>query len=234
MTRSVTPEPALFGEHGLFVAFEGGDGAGKSTQLALLGEHLEHRGFDVVRTSEPGGSRVGRRIRAIVLDPATGVIDDRTETLLYAADKAEHVATVIRPALDRGAVVLTDRYVDSTLAYQGAGRSLGADDVAIIARWATSGLRPHLTVLLDLAPAHALGRLDAADRLESEPVQFHERVSAEFRRLAAADPEHYLVVDAHRAPDQIAREVAAAVDALLAAAGVTGPAGDDATRTPAG
>jgi dTMP kinase len=234
VTRSVTHEPAVFGEHGLFVAFEGGDGAGKSTQLEMLAEHLEQLGLDVVRTSEPGGSAVGRRIRAIVLDPATGVIDDRTETLLYAADKAEHVATVIRPALDRGAVVLTDRYVDSTLAYQGAGRTLGVDDVAIVARWATSGLRPHLTVLLDLAPAHALGRLGTADRLESEPVQFHERVSAEFRRLAGTDPGHYLVVDAHRAVDQIAREVSAAVDALLTAAGVTRSTGDDATRRPAG
>jgi dTMP kinase len=230
----MTNEPAVFGEHGLFVAFEGGDGAGKSTQLALLAEHLEQHGFDVVRTSEPGGSQVGRRIRAIVLDPATGVIDDRTETLLYAADKAEHVATVLRPALDRGAVVLTDRYVDSTLAYQGAGRNLGVDDVAMVARWATSGLRPHLTVLLDLAPAHGLGRLGGVDRLESEPLQFHERVRAEFRRLATTDPEHYLVVDADRAADDIAHEVSAVVDALLAAADVSRSTGVDATGAAAG
>jgi dTMP kinase len=206
-------------ERGLFVAFEGGDGAGKTTQVAMLAALLEQRGFDVVRTSEPGGSEVGRRIRAIVLDPST-VIDDRTEALLYAADKAEHVATVIRPALARGAVVITDRYVDSTLAYQGAGRSLDMTEVESIARWATADLRPHLTVLLDLDPGPALGRLDGADRLESEPVQFHQRVSAEFRRRAAADAAHYLIVDATGPAERIAREVEATVEALLGTADV--------------
>jgi dTMP kinase len=216
----VVEEPAGDGERGLFVAFEGGDGVGKTTQVAMLAASLDQRGFDVVRTSEPGGSEVGRRIRGIVLDPATGVIDDRTEMLLYAADKAEHVATVIRPALARGAVVVTDRYVDSTLAYQGAGRALDMVEVEAIARWATAGLRPHLTVLLDLDPAAALGRLGGVDRLESEPAHFHERVSAEFRRRAAADAAHYLVVDASGPADQIALEVRSAVQGLLVTAQV--------------
>jgi dTMP kinase len=205
---------------GLFLAFEGGDGVGKSTQAHALVEWLRARGCDVVQTSEPGGSDVGKQIRAIVLDPATGEIDDRAETLLYAADKAEHVSKVIRPALDRRAVVVTDRYVDSTLAYQGAGRSLGVESVETVARWATGDLRPHLTVLLDAAPEHALERLAGTDRLEAEPVAFHDRVRAGFLALAAADPDHYLVLDAHGTRADITTAVTARVDALLATADV--------------
>ena len=166
-------------------------------------------------TDEPGDTEIGRQPRRIVLDPATGPMSDRTETLLYAADKAEHVDRVVRPALDRGAVVVTDRYVDSTLAYQGAGRSLADDEVERIARWATDELRPHLTVLLDLDPAAGLTRFEERDRIEGESVEFHERVRTMFVRLAAADPQRYLVVDARRPADVIERLVRDRVEPLL-------------------
>ncbi len=224
MRRGVKPSvrrhrPA-YAESGLFVAFEGGDGAGKSTQAQLLAEALSAAGCDVVLTSEPGASVVGSRIRAIVLDPATGQLDDRAETLLYAADKAEHVTKVIRPALDRGAVVITDRYVDSTLAYQGAGRALDSGEVAEVARWATGDLRPHLTILLDIRPEHGRGRYGEADRLESEPAAFHDRVRDEFLRIAVDDPGHYLVLDARSNPDVIHRAVLDRISPLIADAAV--------------
>jgi dTMP kinase len=226
----VTADQPSYSERGLFIAFEGGDGVGKSTQARALVDVLSRRGYDVVATSEPGGSVVGQQIRAIVLDPATGMIDDRAETLLYAADKAEHVRSVIRPALDRGAVVVTDRYVDSTLAYQGAGRALGTDAVEAVARWATGDLRPHLTVLLDVAPELALGRFSGADRLEAESTEFHTRVRTEFLRLAEADRAHYLVVDAHRALADIAAEVLVRVDRFLATVEVAAPHSEQAPR----
>ena len=144
-------------------------------------------------TFEPGDTAVGRELRRIVLDPATGALADRTEALLYAADKAEHVDTVVQPALDRGEVVVTDRYVDSTLAYQGAGRALDVAEVERVARWATRDLRPHLTVVLDLAPEQGLGRFEGRDRIEGESLEFHERVREAFLAMAAADPDHYLV-----------------------------------------
>lgn len=219
----MTADQPSSAERGLFIAFEGGDGVGKSTQARALVDVLSRRGYDLVATSEPGGSVVGQQIRAIVLDPATGMIDDRTETLLYAADKAEHVRSVIRPALERGAIVVTDRYVDSTLAYQGAGRALGTDAVEAVARWATGDLRPHLTVLLDAAPEFAHGRFSGADRLEAEPMEFHVRVRTEFLRLADADPAHYLVVDARRAVTDITAEVLVRVDGMLATVEVAVP-----------
>lgn len=206
---------AVYAQHGVFVALEGGEGAGKSTQALLLEERLSRAGYDVVLTHEPGDSEVGRRLREILLSPQTGELDHRTETLLYAADKAEHVGKLVRPALARGAVVVTDRYVDSTLAYQGAGRDLLLQDVERVARWATRGLRPHLTVLLDLPPMVGLARLGSPDRLEAEPLGFHERVRAAFLQMAAADPDHYLVVDASRDGTAIAAEIAARVDTLL-------------------
>jgi dTMP kinase len=171
-----------------------------------------------VLTREPGATEVGTRLRDILLDPRTGVLSPRTEALLYAADKAEHVDTEIVPALRRGAVVITDRYVDSTLAYQGAGRDLRAEDVERLARWATADLRPHLTVLLDLAPSVGLQRFEGSDRLEAEPVHFHERVRRSFLALAAADAEHYAVVDATREPEAIFTEVRNRVYPLLARA----------------
>jgi dTMP kinase len=201
---------------GCFVALEGGEGAGKSTQARRLRTWLESEGHDVVLTHEPGDTEVGRQLRRIVLDPATGDISPRTEALLYAADKAEHVARVVLPALRRGAVVVTDRYVDSTIAYQGGGRDLSPEEVETVARWATRGVRPDLTVLLDLAPGDGLTRFDGRDRIEAESTDFHERVRATFLRLAEADPDHYLVVDARDAPDVIEQRVRARLTPVLA------------------
>ncbi|MFF4415667.1 dTMP kinase [Streptosporangium sp. NPDC001559] len=181
---------------GVFVAFEGGEGSGKTTQSRLLAIWLRDQGFDVVQTREPGSTKVGMRLRAILLDAVHQGLSARSEALLYAADRAEHVEKVIRPALDRGALVISDRYVDSSLAYQGAGRALDQAEVERLNRWATGGLVPDLTVLIDTPPSVGLARLGgAADRIESEPMEFHERVRREFRALAAAEPERYLVLD---------------------------------------
>jgi dTMP kinase len=205
----------VYSSAGVFVCFEGGDGSGKSTQARALGEWLESEGYAVRATYEPGDTAVGRKLREIVLSPETGELSDRTESLLYAADKAEHVHTVVQPALDRGEVVITDRYVDSMLAYQGAGRPLEAAEVEHVARWATHDLRPHLTVVLDLAPVHGLGRFEERDRIEGESAEFHDRVRQAFLDLAAADPDHYLVLDARLPLDEIAAEVRDRVKPLL-------------------
>lgn len=201
-----------YAESGVFVALEGGEGGGKSTQSRLLAAWLEAEGHTVCITREPGATAVGAEIRRIVLDPATGDLSARTETLLYAADKAEHVHEVVAPALARGEVVITDRYVDSTLAYQGAGRAVEVEEVERVARWATADLRPHLTVVLDVDPAIGLARAGAQpDRIEAEPLAFHERVREHFLRLAAADPDHYLVVDAAQTPEAVHTAVRAAL-----------------------
>jgi dTMP kinase len=192
---------------GVFVVFEGGEGAGKTTQIARVAASLRQRGREVVTTREPGGTEVGARIRALLLDVETGDLDPRTEALLYAADRAEHVAAVVRPALDRGAVVVSDRYVDSSLAYQGAGRRLHLDDVALLSRWATGDLVPHLTVVLDVDPRVGLARFDGADRLESQALDFHDRVRQGFLDLAAREPDRYCVVDASLEPDVVERIV---------------------------
>ena len=212
---AVSIGPGVYAPTGVFGCFEGGEGSGKSTQSRLLREWLEAEGYAVVLTFEPGDTEVGRQLRRIVLSPETGELSDRTEALLYAADKAEHVDTVVQPALDRGEVVVTDRYVDSTLAYQGAGRSLDVAEVEQVARWATHDLRPHLTVVLDLAPEHGLGRFEERDRIEGESVEFHERVRAAFLEMAAADPEHYLVLDARLPVEEIAAEIRAELTPLL-------------------
>jgi dTMP kinase len=200
---------------GVFVCFEGGEGAGKSTQARALATTLEERGLHTLLTFEPGDTPVGKEVRRIVLDPATGELSDRTEVLLYAADKAEHVDTVVLPALARGEVVITDRYVDSTLAYQGAGRTLATEEVERVARWATHDLRPHLTVVLDVDPEHGFGRFAERDRIEGESPEFHRRVRAAFVEMASADPDHYLVIDAGRSAAEIADEVLARVEPLL-------------------
>jgi dTMP kinase len=215
LRHAFTGSSGVYAATGCFVALEGGEGAGKSTQARLLREWLESDGYDVVLTHEPGDTEVGAKLRQIVLDPATGDISHRTEALLYAADKAEHVDRVVRPALDRGAVVITDRYVDSTLAYQGAGRDLADGEVEHVARWATADLRPHLTVVLDLEPQHGLTRFDERDRIEAETVEFHERVREMFLQLAAAAPEHYLVVDARLPVDEVAAQIQARLRPLL-------------------
>jgi dTMP kinase len=207
--------PGVYAESGVFVCFEGGEGAGKSTQARLLEKWLQSEGYDVVLTFEPGDTGVGQQIRGMVLDPTTGHLDDRTEALLYAADKAEHLDKVVRPALEKGAVVVTDRYVDSTLAYQGAGRAIPADELEHVARWATGDLRPHLTVLLDLEPQEGLTRFAGRDRIEGEPLEFHRRVRAAFLDLAERDPEHYLVLDARADINVIAAAVRDRVEGLL-------------------
>ena len=200
----------------MFVAFEGGEGAGKSTQVVALAAALRARGLDVLETFEPGDTMIGPDVRRLVLGHASAGLSPVAEALLYAADRAEHVEAVLRPALARGAVVLTDRYVDSSLAYQGAGRPLDHDEVARLNTFATGGLTPDLTVLLDLDPAQGLARAGAEpDRLEVEPLEFHRRVRAQYLALAAADPDRYVVIDAAAPPDQVAAQVAAAVLARL-------------------
>jgi dTMP kinase len=205
----------VYADTGVFVCFEGGEGAGKSTQSGLLRTWLEERGHTVLLTFEPGDTPVGQALRRIVLSPETGELSHRTEALLYAADKAEHVDTVVLPALARGEVVITDRYVDSSLAYQGAGRDLLLADVERVNRWATGDLRPHLTVVLDLAPEAGLGRFTERDRIEGESVEFHQRVRQGFLDLAAADPEHYVVLDARAPIEEIAAAIQARVEVLL-------------------
>ena len=201
---------------GLLLALEGGEGVGKSTQARLLAIWLREQGFDVVATNEPGATKVGMRLRALLLDNTHAGLSPRAETLMYAADRAEHVAAVIRPALERGSIVVTDRYVDSSLAYQGAGRRLPVGEVAGMNRWATGGLLPDLTILLDLPPMEGLMRRErSADRLEAEPAEFHQRVRSGFLALADAEPERYLVLDATRPPAEISREIQERVRDLL-------------------
>ena len=192
---------------GVFITFEGGDGSGKSTQIQSVREWFESRGREVIVTREPGGTELGTEIRRLVQNGPEDV-DARTEALLYAADRAYHVATVIRPALERGAVVLGDRYIDSSLAYQGAARSLGVDEIASLSAWATQGLYPSLTFLLDLPPeVGARRRTDAPDRMERESMDFHERVRHQYLRLADAEPERIVVIDAVGTVDEVFSEI---------------------------
>jgi len=201
---------------GFFIALEGGDGAGKSTQAEALAEWIRAKGHEVVLTREPGATPVGKRLRSILLDVSSAGLSHRAEALLYAADRAEHVDTVVRPALERGAVVISDRYIDSSVAYQGAGRDLSPTEIARINRWATNGLVPHLTVLLDVSPDIARERFtEAPDRLESEPAEFHARVRSGFLTLAAADPGRYLVVDAGQEPEAVTTVVRHRLDQML-------------------
>ena len=192
---------------GMFITFEGGDGSGKSTQIQSVRDWFESRGREVVVTREPGGTELGTEIRRLVQNGPEDV-DARTEALLYAADRAYHVATVIGPALERGAVVLGDRYIDSSLAYQGAARSLGVNEIASLSAWATRGLYPSLTFLLDLPPeVGARRRTDAPDRMERESMDFHERVRHEYLRLADAEPERIVVIDAVGTIEEVFSEI---------------------------
>jgi dTMP kinase len=196
---------------GRLITFEGIEGAGKSTQVELLRQALEKAGHRVMTTREPGGTPVGEQVRSILLDPAS-TLDARTEALLFAAARAQLVEQVIRPALERGEVVLCDRYLDSSLAYQGAGRGLGLEPVAAINAFATGGLLPDLVVLLRLDPSEGLARRRGSlDRIERQDLEFHRRVARGFLDLAAADPERFVVVDAAAPPDRVAAEVLAAV-----------------------
>ncbi|WP_241975072.1 dTMP kinase [Cryobacterium mannosilyticum] len=203
---------------GLFITLEGGDGSGKSTQAGLLSDWLAGQGRTVLRTREPGGTPVGVLIRDIVLHHR-GEVAPRAEALLYAADRAQHIATAVRPALARGEVVIQDRYLDSSVAYQGAGRVLGGTEIRDLSLWAAEGLLPQLTILLDLDETAARGRLDNAnkrfDRLEAEKADFHRRVRASFLRLAAAEPERFLIVDATEPVETIAATIRARVATLL-------------------
>jgi dTMP kinase len=197
---------------GVLLAFEGGEGAGKSTQARLLAIWLRENGYDVLATHEPGATKVGMRLRALLLDTAHTGLSPWSEVMMYAADRAEHVSSVIEPALARGTIVVTDRYVDSTLAYQGGGRQLPMNAIRRVNELATGGLVPDLTFLLDLPPSEGLGRrARSADRLEAEPEQFHERVRATFLALARAEPDRYVVLDATTDPTQLSKAVQAAL-----------------------
>jgi dTMP kinase len=201
---------------GRLIAFEGGEGSGKTTQARLISIWLRELGYDVVTTHEPGATKVGMRLRALLLDTAHTGMNPRAEALMYAADRAEHVGSVIAPALDRGAIVITDRYVDSSLAYQGAGRNLPIEEIARFNCWATGGRMPDLTILLDMDPVAGLQRRTrSADRLEAEPAEFHQRVRAGFLALAQAEPSRYLVLDANRPPEQITRDIQTRIRSLL-------------------
>ena len=190
-----------------FIAFEGGEGSGKSTQARLLADAI-----GAVLTHEPGGTALGRRIRAVVLDPSARALDERAEALLMAADRAQHVAEVVRPALDRGQDVVTDRYSGSTIAYQGYGRGLDRDELAWLSRWAACGLEPDVVLLLDVPAAVAASRMAGArDRMEAEDLAFHARVTEGYRALAAADPGRWVVVDGSGTIDEVAERVQKAV-----------------------
>jgi dTMP kinase len=203
---------------GVFITLEGGDGSGKSTQAGLLEAWLVEAGQTVVRTREPGGTDFGTEVREIVLH-SRGHIAPRAEALLYAADRAHHIATKVRPALERGDVVVQDRYLDSSVAYQGAGRVLDAAEIRSLSLWAAEGLLPDLTILLDLDETAARARLDGAnkrfDRLEAEKSEFHARVRSAFLALAAAEPERFLVLDAALPPEELATLIRARVEPLL-------------------
>jgi dTMP kinase len=196
---------------GIFIAFEGGEGSGKSTQSKLLKKWLEEEGEEVLLSREPGGTEMGKDLRRILLDHSTGEISPRAEALLYAADRAHHVFSKIRPALDRGEVVITDRYFDSSIAYQGAGRVLVSGEVARISRWATESLFPTLSILIDQPAEIGLSRLKSKDRLEVEPIDFHERIRQEYLQLTLLDPERYLVVDGRQSIEEIHQEIIARV-----------------------
>jgi dTMP kinase len=187
----------------VFITFEGGEGSGKSTQTKLLKDWLEKNNEKVLLTREPGGTPLGNQLRDILLDNKTGNISPRAEALMYAADRANHVYTMIRPALEKGEVVISDRFFDSSVAYQGAGRVLSPAEVARISRWATESLTPTLTIIMDLPAEIGLARLQSTDRLESEPLAFHERVRHEYLNLAYQDPERFLLVDATLSIEQI-------------------------------
>ena len=201
---------------GIFIAFEGGEGTGKSTQAKLLQKWLEQEGETVILSREPGGTDLGKDLRKILLGHETGAISPRAEALLYAADRAHHVFSVIRPGLDAGDVVITDRYFDSSAAYQGAGRVLNPSEVARISRWATESLYPTLTILIDVPAEIGLSRLQSRDRLEAEPTEFHERVRQEFLQIAMMDPERYFVVDGTQSVEEIHTQIIARVAELPA------------------
>ncbi|MGP4990987.1 dTMP kinase [Glutamicibacter ardleyensis] len=209
-------------QRGLFIVFEGGDGAGKSTQVDMTRQWLENRGSRVATTREPGGTQIGEKLRSLVLEHGHGEIDSRTEALMYAAARAAHVQQFIKPKLESGTHVICDRFVDSSLAYQGMGRALGFDAVASINDFATSGLKPDFTIILDISAADGRARriaatdgVEQADRLEAEPDEFHERIRNAFFELAAKDPQRYLVIDATGGIAQLQEQITTHLAGLL-------------------
>jgi dTMP kinase len=203
---------------GLFITFEGGDGSGKTTQINLLASWLESEGHTVVITREPGGTDLGTELRNIILH-REGFIAPRAEALLYAADRSHHIHTLVRPALKRGEIVVQDRYLDSSVAYQGAGRVLDPTEVRDISLWATENLMPDLTVLLDVPASVAKERQAAGerqyDRLEAEAEDFHTRVRESYLALAAEEPERFLVIDGESSIEEIHQAIVAKVSDLL-------------------
>ena len=203
---------------GLFISFEGIDGVGKSTQIDLLTKHLDELGRKSIRTLEPGGTDLGVEIRHLLLH-RKGEVAPRAEALLYAADRAHHVATKVRPALAEGTDVIIDRYLDSSVAYQGAGRELDSNEVRNLSLFAVQGLLPHLTILLDLDAAASLARRsktgEEPDRLEREKVEFFEAVRKGYLDLAAAEPERFFVVDARQTIEEMAAQIRVRVDQLI-------------------
>jgi len=200
---------------GLFITFEGGDGSGKSTQSELLVSWLQERGQTVLVSREPGGTDLGLELREIVLH-RRGEIAPRAEALIYAADRAHNIATRVRPALERGDIVVQDRYLDSSVAYQGAGRVLGADEVRDVSLWATEGLLPDLTILLDLHEGQdRLADRTKYDRLEAAGDDFHARVREAYLELAAAEPERFVVIDARESIESITLAIRERVEPLL-------------------
>lgn len=202
------------GERGYFIAFEGGEGAGKSTQIRLLADRLADEHGQVVVTREPGGTPLAEAIRGLLLDTMPGP-SARTEALLFAAARSEHSESLIRPALESGAVVLSDRYVDSSLAYQGVARGLGAEDVMRLSMWGTDSLLPDLTIVLDIDPDLGLARAGTTDRMEHEPMQFHRMVRQAFLELATTEPERYLVLDAQQDAEALASQIWSQVEHRL-------------------
>jgi dTMP kinase len=199
-------------ERGFFISFEGMDGAGKSTQIRRLVERLRAGGREVVETAEPGASRIARQIRQILLDPANSEMSPTAELLLYFAARAQNAAELIRPALRRGAIVISDRFTDSTIAYQGGARGLGEGLVRQLHEIACPNLSPDLTILLDIDPALSAQRRRAADRLENEPDEFRAKVREAYLRLAASEPDRIRCIDGGQSPDAVAGEIWRAVE----------------------
>jgi dTMP kinase len=203
--------------NGWFVALEGGEGAGKSTQSSLLVEHLARTrpDLEVVTAREPGGTPAAEALRRVVLDPEFAGLSPRAEALIFAAARGDLVHRVVRPALERGALVVLDRYLDSSVVYQGIARGLGEDEVEHLSLWATGGLHPDLVIVLDVDPAISHARFDGRDRMESEPLQFHEQVRSGFLHRAKVHAERFRVVDGSRSAQAVSADVVAAVEGLL-------------------
>lgn len=201
---------------GFFIAIEGGEGAGKSTQSKRISQHLEALGFEVVVTREPGGTPTAEKIRNILLDPEIGDMPDQTEALLFAAARADHAHNKIRPALQRGAIVICDRYIDSSVAYQGAARGLGVEHIRSLSEWATGQLLPDFTIYLDV-PAEAGGeRMEGTDRMEIQSRDFHVRVQQAFRDIASSNSRPHVLIDATQSIEEVTVAIVSKLDSLLA------------------